>query len=107
MTTALAQNVRKYRRAAGLSQEQLADGAGVSIGTVRKIEQGGDVRTDTLHTLARTLGVETSALFATDVPEPVVGDEGTRRSLVELRKALMPPVGLAAPVGGDGRTHGP
>ncbi|MEV6393971.1 helix-turn-helix transcriptional regulator [Streptomyces sp. NPDC051907] len=98
MATALAQNLRRYRRAAGLSQEQLADDAGVSIGTVRKIEQGGDVRTDTLHTLARTLGVHTSALFVTDVPEPVVGDEGTRRSLVELRKALMPPVGLDAPI---------
>lgn len=98
MVTALAHNVRKYRRAAGLSQETLAEEAGLSIGTVRKVEQGGDVRTDTLHTIARALGVQTSDLFVTDVPDPVVGDEGTRRSLIELRMALMPPVGLAAPL---------
>ncbi|WP_433546819.1 helix-turn-helix domain-containing protein [Streptomyces sp. CA-294286] len=97
MASALAQNVRKYRRAVGFSQERLAEESDLSIGTIRKIEQGGDVRTDTLHALARALGVQTSALFATDAPEPVVGDEGTRRSLVELRKALMPPVGLDAP----------
>ncbi|MFZ4137224.1 helix-turn-helix domain-containing protein [Streptomyces koyangensis] len=98
MTTALAGNVRKYRRTAGLSQEQLAEAAGVPLGTVRKVEQGGDVRTDTLHALARGLGVQTSALFAADSPTPVRGDEGTRRSLVDLRAALMPPVGLDAPV---------
>ncbi|CAM5363497.1 hypothetical protein GCM10010329_84910 [Streptomyces spiroverticillatus] len=103
MASALAQNVRKYRRATGFSQERLAEESGLSIGTIRKIEQGGDVRTDTLHTLARALGVQTSALFATAAPEPVVGDEGNRRYLVELRKALMPPVGLDAPVAALGQ----
>ncbi|MEV7360375.1 helix-turn-helix transcriptional regulator [Kitasatospora sp. NPDC091276] len=98
MSNELSENVRKYRRAAGWSQQQLADESGLSIGTVRKIEQGGEVRTDTLHTLARALGVATSALFAADSPAPVVGDEATRRNLVDLRMALMPPVGLNAPV---------
>ncbi|MFJ3927545.1 helix-turn-helix transcriptional regulator, partial [Streptomyces sp. NPDC090022] len=49
MTTELADNVRKYRRRAGLSQEELAHAAGVSPGTVRKVEQGGTVRMETLH----------------------------------------------------------
>ncbi|MGW2380222.1 helix-turn-helix transcriptional regulator [Streptomyces sp. NPDC001658] len=98
MTTALANNVRKYRRAAGLSQEELAEAADLSIQTVRKVEQGKDVTTGTLHAVARGLGVQTSALFIADSPAPVVGDEGTRRSLVDLRMALMPPVGLVAPV---------
>lgn len=98
METALGNNVRKHRRAAGMSQEDLAAASNVSVQTVRKVEQGGDVRTDTLHSLARGLGVPTSVLFATDTPAPVVGDESSRRNLAELRKALMPPIGLASPL---------
>ncbi|WP_307843051.1 helix-turn-helix domain-containing protein [Streptomyces triculaminicus] len=94
----MADNVRKFRRAAGLSQERLAHESGLSVGVVRKLEQGGDARVETLHALARVLGVTTSALFATEAPQPVVGDEANRRYLVELRKALMPPIGLAAPL---------
>ncbi|MEU4357395.1 helix-turn-helix domain-containing protein [Streptomyces virginiae] len=71
MTTELADNVRKYRRRAGLSQEELAHAAGVSPGTVRKVEQGGTVRMETLHALARALGVTTATLLAPDAPEPV------------------------------------
>ncbi|MEV0278393.1 helix-turn-helix transcriptional regulator [Streptomyces sp. NPDC050610] len=96
MTTGLADNVRKYRRVAGLSQEALAHEAELSPAVVRKVEQGGDVRVETLHALARALGVTTSALFATEAPLPVTGDEANLRHLVELRKALMPPVGIAA-----------
>ncbi|MGA4841289.1 hypothetical protein [Streptomyces sp. G45] len=69
---------------------------------MRKVEQGGDVRVETLHALARALGVSTSALFATEAPRSVVGpqDDANRRHLVELRRALMPPIGLAAPLAG-------
>ncbi|GAB3951739.1 helix-turn-helix transcriptional regulator [Streptomyces sparsus] len=98
MTTELAKNVKKHRRRNGWSQERLAEEAGVAIQTVRKIEQGGDVRTDTLHMVARGLQVTTAELFVADSPAPVVGDEASHRNLVELRKALMPPVGLEAPV---------
>ncbi|WP_267245185.1 helix-turn-helix domain-containing protein [Streptomyces sp. PR69] len=100
MTTGLADNIRKYRRTGGLSQEGLAEAAGLSLSTVRKVEQGGDVRVETLHALARALGVSTSALFATEAPRSVVGpqDDANRRHLVELRRALMPPIGLAAPL---------
>lgn len=98
MTTALANNVRKHRRRKGWSQEDLSAHTGLSIQRIRKIEQGGDVRTDTLHQVARGLGVSTAELFVADSPAPVVGDEASRRNLVELRKALMPPVGLEAPV---------
>ncbi|MGX2995459.1 helix-turn-helix domain-containing protein [Streptomyces sp. JNUCC 64] len=90
----LAKNVKKHRRKAGLSQEELAGAADLSVSTVRKIEQGGAVRTETLHAVARGLGIPTSALFVADAPVPVRGDEATRRGLVPLRMALMPPVGL-------------
>jgi len=96
MSTGLADNVRKYRRTAGLSQEGLAEAADLSLSTVRKVEQGGHVSMETLAALARALGVSTSALFATEAPKSVVGreDEANRRYLAELRKALMPAVGL-------------
>ena len=95
MTTELAENVRRYRRRAGLSQEELAHAAGVSPGTVRKAEQGGTVRMETLHALARALRVTTGALMASDAPEPVGrAEEPNRLNLLRLRAALTPAVGL-------------
>ncbi|MGW6597555.1 helix-turn-helix domain-containing protein [Streptomyces sp. NPDC055036] len=95
MTTELADNVRKYRRRAGMSQEELAHAAGVSPGTVRKAEQGGTLRMETLHTLARALRVTTAALMASDAPEPVGRtEEPNRVNLIQLRAALTPAVGL-------------
>ena len=98
MMTELADNVRKYRRRAGMSQEELAHTAGVSPGTVRKAEQGGTLRMETLHTLARALGVTTAALMASDAPEPVGrSEEPNRVNLIQLRAALTPAVGLTDP----------
>ncbi|WP_338485172.1 helix-turn-helix transcriptional regulator [Streptomyces sp. SCSIO 75703] len=88
--------VRSRRRTAGLSQAQLAEAAGLSVSTIRKIEQGGQARVDTLHLLARTLGVETSTFFVPGSPAPVTEDSTNRQVLVELRRVLMPPVGIAA-----------
>ncbi len=95
MMTELADNVRRYRRRAGLSQEELAHAAGVSPGTVRKVEQGGTVRMETLHALARALRVTTGALMAPDAPEPIGRtEEPNRLNLLRLRAALTPAVGL-------------
>ncbi|WP_406296955.1 helix-turn-helix domain-containing protein [Embleya sp. NBC_00888] len=90
----LGDNVRKYRRVAGWSQEQLAEAAGLATSTVAKVERGGDVKIATLHLLARALDVTTSALFAASVPKPVRNEEGTRVHLIELRQAITPPIGL-------------
>ncbi|WP_042440871.1 helix-turn-helix domain-containing protein, partial [Streptacidiphilus albus] len=95
MMTELADNIRRYRRRAGLSQEELAHAAGVSPGTVRKVEQGGTVRMETLHALARALRVTTGALMASDAPEPVGRtEEPNRLNLLRLRATLTPAVGL-------------
>ncbi|MFJ5737805.1 helix-turn-helix domain-containing protein [Streptomyces microflavus] len=104
MSSGLAENVRRFRRAAGLSQEGLAEEADLSLSTVRKVEQGGRVSMDTLASLARALGVSTSDLFASEAPEPTIGaaDEANRRGMAEMRRALMPPVGLSAPLSGLG-----
>lgn len=109
MSTGLADNVRKYRRTAGLNQEGLAEAAGLSLSTVRKAEQGGHVSMDTMAAPGSTLGVPTSALFASEAPKSVVGphDEVNRRYLAELRRALMPPLGLSAPLSEPGEAEAP
>ncbi|MEW2496809.1 helix-turn-helix domain-containing protein [Streptomyces nodosus] len=103
MSDELAQNLRRYRRAKGLSQEQLAHRASLSVGPIRKIEQGDDgVRMETLHAIARALGVKTSDLMAAGTPEPVKHDDPNSLNLRELRIALTPVISLApvaAPVG--------
>jgi transcriptional regulator with XRE-family HTH domain len=98
MSTELADNIRKYRRRAGLSQEELAHQAELSVGTIRRVEQGGDVRIETLHQVARVLGVRTSQLLASDAPEPVRHGEANVLNLRDLRIALTPPLSLAGPV---------
>ncbi|MGW1052494.1 helix-turn-helix domain-containing protein [Streptomyces sp. NPDC001118] len=109
MSAGLAENVKKFRRTAGLSQEGLAEAADLSLSTVRKVEQGGQVSMDTLAALARALGVSTSALFASEAPKSVLGpeDEANRRYLAELRRALMPPIGLSATLSTPGEAEEP
>ncbi|MFD7665919.1 helix-turn-helix domain-containing protein [Streptomyces sp. NPDC059788] len=96
MSPEISSNIRKHRRCLGWSQERLAEAAGVSLGTVRKLEQGGVARVETLAQLAEALDVETAALFAPAAsPEPIRDDGPSRQQLLELRRHLMPPVGLA------------
>ncbi|MFJ3974928.1 helix-turn-helix domain-containing protein [Streptomyces sp. NPDC090021] len=105
MSDQLADNLRRYRRAKGLNQEQLAHRAGLSVGPVRRIEQGHDgVRMETLHALARVLGVKTSDLMAAGPPEPVKHDDPNSQNLRELRIALTPAFSLgpiSAPTGDE------
>ncbi|WP_432006268.1 helix-turn-helix domain-containing protein [Streptomyces parvus] len=98
MSDQLADNLRRYRRAKGWSQEDLAHHAGMSVGPVRKIEQGHDgVRMETLHVLARALGVTTSALMGAGPPEPVKHEDPNNQNLRELRIALTPALSLGPP----------
>ncbi|MGW1277566.1 helix-turn-helix domain-containing protein [Streptomyces tsukubensis] len=94
MSREVGENIKRLRRVAGQSQEDLAEVSRLSVSTVQKAEQGRTVRTGTLHAIARGLGVTTSELFAAGSPDPVVGDDATRRSLIPIRAALMPPVGV-------------
>ncbi|MEU5403679.1 helix-turn-helix domain-containing protein [Streptomyces sp. NPDC005963] len=96
MSDELADNLRKYRRARGLSQEELAHRAGLSVGPVRRVEQGSDgVRMETLHALARVLGVKTSDLMAAGPPRPIQHEDPNSQNLRELRIALTPAPSLA------------
>jgi len=56
--------IRDIRKRRGLTQRALAESSGVSLSLIKKLEQGdyGDVRLETLHKLAVTLRVPTTAL---------------------------------------------
>jgi transcriptional regulator with XRE-family HTH domain len=61
----LAQNIKRYRTAKKLSQEQLAQKAGITFSTLAKLESGAN-RNPTVHTLqqiARALGVSLDELM--------------------------------------------
>ncbi len=54
---AIADQIRKAREAAGWSQYELADRAGVSRPSVARIEAGDDVNTATLRKITEALGL--------------------------------------------------
>ncbi|MDG4797382.1 helix-turn-helix transcriptional regulator [Micromonospora sp. WMMD1082] len=106
-TRPTGQILAEHRQRASLTQEQLAERAGVSVETIRKLEQGvrRSARMDTLHALARALGLPTSALVG-DQAEGAARAEPDHRplSLAEIRRAVAPIRGLggttlAAPPG--------
>lgn len=93
-STPLGDIVRAHRRTAGWSQERLAEESGLSVGTVRNIEQRGHARLETLSKVAAAFGLTTTELFASGAPLPVGEDSQNRQLLAHFRQALMPPVGI-------------
>ncbi|MEV5707271.1 helix-turn-helix transcriptional regulator [Actinoallomurus sp. NPDC052274] len=89
----IADRVRELRRRRGQSQEELAEVSGVSYAVIKKIEQGGNVRMETLHKIAKAFGVVTVYLVAPSSPEPT---EAAVDDLVlaEMRSAIHPPVSI-------------
>ncbi|GHF06367.1 helix-turn-helix domain-containing protein [Streptomyces fumanus] len=96
-------HLKELRLTAGLTQEHLAERAGLSLGVVKKIERGGVARLDTYHALARALGVRTSALFESGAPHATTRRDDDNLDLMPLRQAIAPPVTfsgrLTCPVG--------
>jgi transcriptional regulator with XRE-family HTH domain len=62
----IAENVKRLRKAAGMTQQQLAVAAGLAVSHVAQIEQGinADPRGSTLQALARALDTTVDALLA-------------------------------------------
>jgi transcriptional regulator with XRE-family HTH domain len=58
----LVPGLRRLRNARALTQEELAQRAGVSRNTVRRGEQGAGLRQSTVRKLARALGVSPARL---------------------------------------------
>jgi WD40 repeat protein/DNA-binding SARP family transcriptional activator/DNA-binding XRE family transcriptional regulator len=88
--------VRIRRRAAGLTQQELADLAQVSLGTVRDLEQGRThhPRPGSMTRLARVLGLDPARLqtLAHGTPEPARPDGGRRPRLSGLQLNVLGPV---------------
>jgi tetratricopeptide (TPR) repeat protein/DNA-binding SARP family transcriptional activator/DNA-binding XRE family transcriptional regulator len=81
--------VREFRRAAGLTQRQLADRSGLSVAAVRDLEQGRRYRPrpGSLDALARALGLD-------------AGQSATLGSAARAtRPARLAPAGTGAPAG--------
>jgi transcriptional regulator with XRE-family HTH domain len=77
-----------------LTQEGLAQQAGLSVGVVKKIERGGVARIETYHALARALGVRTSRLFEPSTPGPDRTTDEAKINLMPLRQVISPAVTL-------------
>ncbi|MEU8270858.1 helix-turn-helix domain-containing protein, partial [Sphaerisporangium sp. NPDC049002] len=85
--------LRELRKRRGLTQEELAELAGLSVPVIKKIEQGGTARMETYRQIAKVLGVTTVWFVAAGPPRPTV-DTGDDTVLTEMRAALIPPIGL-------------
>lgn len=67
----LSDNILQFRKALGLSQEQLAEQIGVSRQSISKWETGQSTPDlDKLLALSRLFGVTTDTLLGSDVPKP-------------------------------------
>ncbi|GAA1883756.1 helix-turn-helix domain-containing protein [Actinomadura bangladeshensis] len=90
----ISDRVRELRRRRGMTQEELAEQANLSLAVIKKLEQGGTCRMETYHHLARALGVTTVWFASAGSPEPT---EATVDEVVlaDMRSAINPPVGFA------------
>ena len=97
-TQRLGRNMREYRRRLGLTQKQLADGAGIDRATVSLIENGREEpRADTVRRLASVLKVN-PADFWRD-PAMVRYDQSAERvsAVAESSELQYEPVTQSAP----------
>jgi transcriptional regulator with XRE-family HTH domain len=89
----IADRLRELRRRRGMTQEELAEESELSLAVIKKIEQGGNARMETLHKIARVLGVVTVTFSAptSPIPREASVDEIV---LADMRSAINPPVSL-------------
>lgn len=89
----IGDRIRELRRSRGMTQEELAETSGLSDAVIKKIEQGGNARMETLHKIAKALGVVTVYFVTPTSPEP---KEAAVDDLVlaEMRSAITPAVSI-------------
>ncbi|OON82211.1 helix-turn-helix domain-containing protein [Streptomyces tsukubensis] len=88
MSTSIGDRIRNLREFRDVTQEQLAQRAGVSVDTVRKLEQGSrqSARINTLRALARALDVQLERLVGQPTVTQELSDDG---GLIALRDAIQ------------------
>ncbi|MFY1653120.1 helix-turn-helix domain-containing protein [Solwaraspora sp. WMMB762] len=111
MSPTVGDNVGRLRRLRGLTQEQLAEAAGLAIETIQKLEQNkpGSPRMSTLRAIAAALAVPTSVLVGPRVASSAAG-AGTDDDEIAvglLRRALTPARGLSGMTVGGVSTDPP
>ena len=79
-----------HRKRTGYTQEQLAEGAGVSIDTIRKLE-GGTVGASfpMIEKIAGALRIDPAELFSTEVPSGTLSR--TKFNEISLKLASLSP----------------
>ncbi|PWI43134.1 helix-turn-helix domain-containing protein [Streptomyces sp. ICBB 8177] len=105
--TGMGDRIAELRRRRGLTQEELAEAAGLSVDVVRKLEQGRrkTARLTSINALARALDTEPSHLVGqptTFEAHPLRSDD--LPSVLALRQAVSPVSDL---LGGDGDPEEP
>jgi transcriptional regulator with XRE-family HTH domain len=91
----LATNLKLFRGKQGLSQEGLADGAGLHRTQVSQIERGlASPTLDTLVSLAAALGVDTVQLLAeqSESPTPLKSGRKKKTETAPAKKTAAKPV---------------
>ncbi|MEU2507975.1 helix-turn-helix domain-containing protein [Streptomyces sp. NPDC007863] len=99
MTTEdLGKTLRRLRRLADLTQEELSERSNVSVDVIRQLEQRRkhSARLPTLHALANGLGVELTTLLG-DPPAVSSQGENDGPKFVAVRRAVMPALWGPAP----------
>ncbi len=80
--TAIGGNLKRLRAAAGLTQRDLADAAGLSLSVVFQVEQGAsaDPRASTLRALAAALRCSVDQLLLEPAEQPAAAPRRGRRT---------------------------
>ncbi|MCA1219737.1 helix-turn-helix transcriptional regulator [Streptomyces sp. 8L] len=88
MNHSIGDRIRSLREFRDITQEELAERAGVSVDTIRKLEQGRrqTARIDTLRLLARALDVQLERLVGQPTVTEQLSDDG---GLLALRDAIQ------------------
>jgi transcriptional regulator with XRE-family HTH domain len=88
MNTSIGDRIRSLREFRDVTQEELAERAGVHVDTIRKLEQGQrqSARINTLRALARALDVQLERLVGQPTVTQQLQDDG---GLLELRDAIQ------------------
>jgi len=78
------EKLRKLRQKVGYPQNELADKANLSVGTIRRAESGESIATDSCRKLSVALGTDIEAIILTEPTEPPIG-----HSLTEMHLGAM------------------
>ena len=84
----LKDRVREYRKARGMTQNELAMRAGVDQGTVSNIERGYNSKTSVLLKIAEVLEVEVANLMGPSTIEAMFAEAVQKLDLDQMKVAL-------------------